>query len=118
MQEVFEKIRKEIFRLNDYSICSLETCNTLDILDEFVEKLQEEYNNGWIPVSKGLPEEAFGCLVTIIDTEPMTLTDFERILPYQVGYDSGSWNDADGNEISFEVIAWQPLPEAFQPEEQ
>lgn len=41
----------------------------------------------WIPVSERLPEEAYGCLVTVMDYEPSTQTEFENILPYFVGYD-------------------------------
>ena len=72
-------------------------------------------SNGWIPVSERLPDEAFGCLVTVMDCNPSTQTDFENILPYFVGYDGETWNDADGEEIPFEVVAWQPLPEPYQP---
>lgn len=75
----------------------------------------EQYNNDWIPCSERLPEEAFGCLVTVIDCNPVTLTEFENILPYVVGYDGDGWNDADGERIPFEVIAWQPLPQPYQP---
>ena len=79
-----------------------------------MHEVAEEYNGGWIPCSERLPDDAFGCLVTVIDCEPSTQTDFENILPYFVGYDGYSWNDADGNVIPFEVIAWQPLPEPFK----
>ena len=72
-------------------------------------------NNSWIPCSERLPEEEFGCLVTVMDCEPSTQTEFENILPYFVGYDGETWNDADGEEIPFEVIAWQPLPAPYQP---
>lgn len=72
---------------------------------------------GWIPCSERLPEEPFGCLVTVIDTNPMTLEDFENILPYHVGYSEGQWNDEDGEQIPFEVVAWQPLPEPYKLEE-
>ena len=81
---------------------------------EIVQEVAEKYNSGWIPCSERLPEEAFGCLVTVMDCEPSTQTDFENILPYFVGYDGESWNDEDGNEIPFEVIAWQPLPKPFK----
>lgn len=83
---------------------------TKDIINELVE----EYKGGWIPCSERLPEEPFGCLVTVMDCEPMTQTDFENILPYHVGYDGETWNDADGNVIPFEVIAWQPLPAPYK----
>ena len=62
-----------------------------------------------------LPDEAFGCLVTVMDCNPSTQTEFENILPYFVGYDGETWNDADGEEIPFEVIAWQKLPRPYQP---
>ena len=81
---------------------------------EIVHEVAEEYNGCWIACSERLPEEPFGCLVTVIDCEPVTQTEFENILPYFVGYDGESWNDEDGNEIPFEVIAWQPLPEPFK----
>ena len=81
---------------------------------KIVQEVADEYHGGWIPCSERLPEDAFGCLVTVIDCEPSTQTDFENILPYVVGYDGDSWNDADGNVIPFEVIAWQPLPEPFK----
>ena len=82
---------------------------------EIVKQEAEQYNNGWIPVEERMPEEAFGCLVTVMDCNPSTQTDFENILPYVVGYDGDSWNDADGEEIPFEVIAWRKLPTPYQP---
>ena len=130
MNEAFEKILKKIEekrnkyqRLADGS--NFDGWNEEDIkysakaemceeLKEIVHEVAEEYNGGWIPCSKRLPEDAFGCLVTIIDCEPSTQTDFENILPYVVGYDGESWNDEDGNEIPFEVIAWKPLPEPYK----
>ena len=70
----------------------------------------------WIPVSEGLPKEAYGCLVTVLDTNVITQDEFENILPYFVGYDGETWNDADGNICPFEVIAWMPLPESYKAE--
>ena len=45
---------------------------------------------------------------------PVMSEIFENILPYFVGYDGETWNDADGEEIPFEVIAWQKLPHPYQ----
>ena len=70
----------------------------------------------WIPCSERLPEEPYGCLVTVWDTNPITMDEFENILPYFVGWDGEQWNDADGEQCPFEVIAWMPLPEPYQEE--
>lgn len=70
----------------------------------------------WIPVSERLPDGAFGCLVTVWDTNPVTMDEFENVLPYFVGWDGEQWNDADGEQCPFEVIAWMPLPKAFEGE--
>lgn len=67
----------------------------------------------WIPVSERMPSEPFGCLVTVIDTEPMTCEEFENLLPYFVGWDGEQWNDGEGERCPFEVIAWMPLPEPW-----
>ena len=85
-----------------------------DTIENLLLDFNGQYNNGWISCSERLPEEAFGCLVTVMDCEPSTQTDFEKILPYFVGYDGETWNDADGKEIPFEVIAWMPLPEPYK----
>lgn len=72
----------------------------------------------WIPVSKRLPEAPYGCLVTIWDTDILTMDDFENVLPYFVGWDGEQWNDEDGNECPFEVIAWMPIPIPYKDGEQ
>lgn len=68
----------------------------------------------WIPVSERLPEQPYGCIVTVEDEEPMTGQWFEIILPYHVGWDGERWNDSDGEQCPFEVIAWMPLPNVYR----
>jgi len=82
--------------------------------DEIIKALEHTM---WIPVSERLPEQSYGCLVTIEDEEPMTGQWFENILPYFVGWDGERWNDADGEQCPFEVIAWMPLPNVYRNEE-
>lgn len=129
MKEVFENILARLNEIAKIEIhcgrCNGKTLalgyvkgieNAIKIVNEVTEEFATDTNvgtNGWIPCSERLPEEPFGCLVTVIDCEPVTQNEFENILPYFVGYDGHSWNDADGNEIPFEVIAWQPLPKPF-----
>ena len=121
---VFEKILDRLEREIAGKPTPDEYNNGINRAYSIVQEVAEEFasgtnvgTNGWIPCSERLPEEPFGCLVTVIDCEPVTQTDFENILPYFVGYDGESWNDEDGNEIPFEVIAWQPLPEPFKESE-
>ena len=116
MNEVFENILE---RIDSYiedakSEGDFSYIKPFEIAKIAVQGVAEEYNGGWIPCSERLPEEAFGCLVTVMDCEPSTQTDFENILPYFVGYDGETWNDIDGNVIPFEVIAWMPLPQPYQ----
>ena len=72
----------------------------------------------WIPCSERLPEEPYGCLVTVWDEEPMTGEVFENLLPYFVGWDGEQWNDGDGQQCPFEVIAWMPLPPSYKGDEE
>lgn len=85
------------------------------VIRETVEELkQAQPEQRWIPCSERLPEEPFGCLVTVWDTNPVTMDEFENILPYFVGWDGEQWNDGDGEQCPFEVIAWMPLPDPYR----
>ena len=68
----------------------------------------------WVPCEERMPEKPFGCLVTVMDTEPMTGEEFENLFPYFVGWDGKQWNDGDGCQCPFEVLAWMPLPEPYK----
>lgn len=57
----------------------------------------------WISVEERTPEAAYGCLVVVDDTEPMTGAEFLSILPYFVGWDGERWNNYDGEQCPFEV---------------
>lgn len=83
-------------------------------VDELLDKLEQEPR--WIPVTERLPEEIFGCLVTVWDANPKTGEEFENILPEFAGYDGETWNGADGKPIAFEVAAWMPLPQPYKAE--
>lgn len=116
-KQYFQKFYEADGKTEEDECINKATQLAFDDAKNIVQEVEEEYNDGWIPCSERLPDEAFGCLVTVMDCEPSTQTDFKNILPYFVGYDSHSWNDADGNEIPFEVIAWQKLPETYKESE-
>ena len=116
MNKVFKKILERIdsYIQDAKSEGDFSYIKPFEIAKIAVQEVEREYNGGWISCSERLPEEAFGCLVTVMDCEPSTQTDFENILPYFVGYDGETWNDAGGKEIPFEVIAWMPLPKPYK----
>ena len=80
------------------------------------EALENQKTGHWIPVSERLPDKPYGCIVTVMDTNPKTYDEFENIYPDFVGWDGENWNDADGDSIPFEVVAWMPLPEPYKAE--
>lgn len=88
------------------------TVEQLGWIDEEYQELAKKVPR-WRKCSEELPEDSFGCLAIVVNTNPMTMEDFEDLFPYFVGYDkeSGTWNDGDGEQCPFEVVAWQPLPE-------
>lgn len=71
----------------------------------------------WTPCKEKMPAKPFGCFVTVMDTNPITQEEFENILQYFVGWDGEQWNDADGEQIPCEVLAWRPLPKPYKLEE-
>ena len=124
----FEKVARNIIEKQDsYIVQETQRITGVKVdKDELIKALQydrSQYEKGymdgeidtlkrntWIPCSERMPEEPFGCLVTVWDTDPISMDDFENLLPYFVGWDGEQWNDGDGIQCPFEVIAWMPLP--------
>ena len=106
--------------LNKNRPCILMDCNKYNTeninmaTDMAIRALKERPTGEWITVNEGLPDDAFGCLVTIMDTDRRTQEEYEYVLHYAVGYDGETWNDCDGEVIPYEVIAWQPLPKPYK----
>lgn len=108
----------------------LYVADVLEMLEQLKDDLeQDEKENGWIPVSKGLPEDEKECLVTLekVYGAPETLFGIANYLKFG---DAGYWNekkygylewdkysDGHGGTKMYKVIAWMPLPEPYKEDE-
>lgn len=88
----------------------------LNTAKRIVNQLAEEYNNGWIPVSEKFPK--IGTLV-LATTESGNVCDDVLIYDYENSKSKEPcfhrWNDDMWECYTPRVIAWQPLPQAYQP---
>lgn len=126
MKEFIEKL---IGALEEVSIpiydSDTETENKVvfaDVAKNIVNQLAEEYINcstdtssGWIPCSERLPELTEG--TECFKQSPCCLTTlkwWDGDMTESIGWynQSGVWNEDSKN---CKVIAWQPLPEPYQP---
>lgn len=70
---------------------------------DFIENMDDEKENGWIPVSERLPED--GTYITTLDGE---LVGQKEPFVGMCGIENGKWDDEDC------VIAWMPLPKPYE----
>lgn len=97
----------------------------LKIMD-FIENIDDEKENGWIPVSERLPEDEKECLITLekVYGTPEKLYGIANYLKFG---DSGYWNeekygylewdkysDGHGGTKMYKVVAWRLLPEPYK----
>ena len=97
----------------------------LKIMD-YIENMDDEKENGWIPVSERLPEDEKECLVTLekVYGTPEKLYGIANYLKFG---DAGYWNekkygylewdkysDGHGGTKMYKVVAWRPLPEPYK----
>ena len=68
-----------------------------------VYEFAEEYNNGWIPCERELPQKDMWCLATF---ESGNIDKIQYLVTNNWG-----WNGEMGDN---RVVAWQPLPEPYQ----
>lgn len=102
-QAAIKGLREMAFALYGYDATSVIGCAII--------KLQNLPSaQRWIPVSERLPEEAYGCLVTVHVDNPFS-GEYDTIYNEIVGWDGDGWNDSDGWTLPYEVVAWMPLPE-------
>lgn len=126
MQEVFEKIIEKLEEMEDlnYNVWQeYEDYINYGVMDgfkqaiEIVNQATEEYNNGWIPVSERLPNfeerkkaycrnEHGAEFVVMIEGATLPTTLYIKM-------QEDIWFDEQGE--LYNVVAWQPLPEPYQP---
>ena len=95
MQEVFEKILKELDKL---SIAKKAV--------EIVKQIATEYNNGWISIEKKQPEP--------FDNVFICTKEGGRAIAHRCpNQASERYYDLHSSAID-NVIAWQPLPEPYE----
>lgn len=124
MQETFKKIieklenYKSITGINTIgSYCQTTLLKAIEIVKQEAEKFGTDTNvgsNGWIPVSERLPKE--------FDTVLVTMADDCKGFPHMQGsldigylYNRIRFCCAFGTYSIDDIIAWQPLPQPYQP---
>ena len=108
-QKSYEEAIKDIADASftgDDGLDYVETLVALNVL----KSMKYEPEPHWILCSERLPEEPYGCLVTVHWDDPYS-GEYDQIYHEIVGYDGEGWNDVDGWTLPYEVIAWMPLPE-------
>ena len=80
-----------------------------------MERSSQYYGGGWIPVEDGLPEDGEEVLVWY---EYFRYGDYNRMFQtYGIGYEYNGYWGGDVYGYRARCIAWQPLPPAFEQQE-
>ena len=109
LQEIKELKRKQNNQNQDYITGYMSALST-------VEGVIAGLNDGWIPVEERLPEENNKLLY---DMQLVTLEDGEVCLGVYHNREDEWWTRRQEGEEWYtnkrDVVAWQPLPEAYEP---
>lgn len=107
-QEVFEKIIKKLEEIKSAipDLIEYQAADDIESKCDEINDLIREYNNGWIPVEERLPVLYTKILITYMTCEG------EKVCEGR--YNGTYWYDCDTRTM-LNAIAWQPLPEPYQP---
>ena len=83
--------------------------NCMNVVKKFVQEVASEYNDGWIACGERLPEPIRPVLVTLKNW--MNDKCFVRVGRFHTDH----WKTDEGIVENSVVIAWQPLPQPYQP---
>lgn len=122
MQEVFEKIMEEIkeksyeIQLDGAIVAATKKVAEVPDIVNIVNKISEEYNNGWIPCSDRLPKVEDlhekmldNCTCYLIQRRCGIMDVAHYIKAYGESY-------FEANSIKMiDVVAWKNLPGPYQP---
>lgn len=111
MKEFIEKIMKRIAKKREYyylndDVYDKIAVDALDFACDVIEEESKEYNNGWIPCSERLPDEATTYEVT---KEIVINSKKQYIVDHCLFGTEGEWICSPKET----VIAWMPLPEPY-----
>lgn len=117
---VLEKILEEIDKKADYYECEeqgrehIRMVDMVEVEEIIRSHMNDAENDGWIPVDERLPEVPEGTEDAYCPEFNVTIKDASKVTTLKYAPD-GTWFD-DLGEV-YNVMAWQPLPEPYKPEE-
>ncbi len=102
---------------SDSGDCTSAAGMAIEISDIIRSHMDEAENGGWVPVSERLPEEGEKCVIT----DKCGYVHDGIIYDYAYSKDKNPsfhrWDDEYWQCFRPDVIAWQPLPDPYKPEE-
>ena len=128
-EKIIEKLEEDARFYNSASDVDQNIRSGLIIAKEAVQEVAEEYNGGWIRCDVKMPEERDSIFLQFKGTDKWKNSMFERMSEFvnaTVEFEDGTrmvktLHTVDGKWhmgsvfLKYKVIAWQPLPQPYQP---